>query len=130
MTDYKQLAHSDLFFFYDDVDVSMQNQYDMYRGMLQPRRSMFYNRSDGAGVTENENAPNTQYQKYLTITNCLRFGARRNTIVSDGSNNTPDRRLYYSASSMQISGSGENIDIIIDYIESKDLESMQGRDFG
>ena len=113
----KDLGNFDLFFFYGEgnLPLELETESDITWGLVQRKRTLFYDRQSGSDLFERENFPNA-----ITIQVGLRFDvanfvARRNLEV--GSSNLPDRRVAVSQSSVSIT-SKENgeIEITVIYI--------------
>lgn len=115
----EQLSDFDLFFYYGEKgsDLSLETQSDLYQGLIQPKRSLFYNRQASAGLVEKENFPNSVVLAILSRYDVTVWNAYRNTQVSDGTEGKPDRRISISQSSIEIfkNENGE-FDIKINYI--------------
>lgn len=100
MKEFSQLSDFDIFFFYGQSDLELENESDLIAGLLQPRRSLYYNRQDGCGISEKENYPlslSLQIGMRYDVANWVAF---RNTQVTDGSANTVDRRIAVSQNSV------------------------------
>ena len=104
---------------------------DLMQVLIQPKRSMLYNRQFGAGIKDRENFPNA-----VSLQIGLRYDiasaiAYRNTVVSDGTDNTRDRRIASSQFSIEFKQDRGNLDIRVYYfnfvntkqIRSVDIES-------
>jgi len=117
----EQAGSFDNFFFYGEADIKRENESDLLIGLLQPKRSLFYNRRDGAGIKEYKNLPNgLQLQATLrfVIANYVAF---RNTRVTGGENNTRDRRLAVSQNTIGFERRGGELDVIIQFIAFVDI---------
>lgn len=116
MSSLQQLADIDIFFYYGDNDLGLEVEAELLRGILQPKKSMFYNRDEGAGVFEYENRPSG-----LTIDVGLRYDIANwvsvnNTRVTDGSEGYPDRRIAVSQNTIKIDRKNGQMDISVLYI--------------
>ena len=109
------LSDFDIFFFYGDNDLQTEIESDLLAGFIQPVRSMFYNRQDGAGVIEN--APNTPSQSIYRSYEFVNWASWRNTKVGDGTNGTKERRAAVSQEHIKYSRDNRgNLDAEILYI--------------
>lgn len=122
--DISQMSNFEIFFFYGEPgsDLAMEIESDLVAGCIQPKKSLFYNRRDAAGVPEKENHPNAFVLQILTKYDIVKWNAWRNTQVSDGTNGNPDRRIALSQSSIAIQQSGQNMDILVNYIPFSNIK--------
>ena len=122
-----QLSDADLFFFYGEPgsDVDMEIQSDLLAGLMQSKRTLFYNRQDSAGVADKENFPNSLILAIMSRYDVTTWNAYRNAQVSDGTNGNPDRRISVSQSSVSVlkNEKGE-FDISVGYIPFKNYQSF------
>jgi hypothetical protein len=84
----------DVFFFYGSNDLQLETESDLVAGLIQEKRSLFYNRQDAAGLKENY--PNTFTLSVSTKYDITSWVSFRNTQVTDGTNSTRDRRVAVS----------------------------------
>ena len=123
--DLSELSDFDIFFFYGEPESNLEQeiQSDIMAGVMQAKRSLFYNRLEGAGLTEKENHPNGLILSILTKYDIAQWGAYRNTQVSDGVDGKPDRRVAISQSSVEIlkNEKGE-LSVDISYIPFTDFK--------
>lgn len=126
MKEYNQLSDFDIFFYYaeNSGDIDLEIQSDVLQGMIQPRKQMFYNNQEGAGVKEKENSPLSLIMQIGVTVDIVNWISKRNTEVTDGTNNTIDRRVAISQKSieMQYDSKGE-LQIKATYIPFKDAKS-------
>lgn len=117
--EYSQLSDFDLFFYYGEEgsNLEMETQSDVLAGIIQPKRSLFYDRLDSSGVPEKENFPNSFVLEISTKYNIVSWCSYRNTKVSDGANGTPERRVAISQDLIAINynNKGET-DVNVQYI--------------
>jgi len=125
---------SDYFFYHGKNSLQEECRFDLVSELLQSKRSMFYARSFGAGVTEYENYPNG-----LTLQIGLRYDiaqaiALRNQRVTSGEDNYPDRRIALSQFSIEfIREGGDNLSLTViyflyaDYSDSRSISLPVGR---
>ncbi len=113
----EDLTDFDSFFYHDQLDVRTQIKVNLQLGTLQNKRTMFYFRKWGAGVQSKENHPNTIMLWVMLRYNIAAHVAYDNTLVSDGSNDAPDRRVAVSQNSVQlVRGETGELDVNIQYI--------------
>lgn len=125
--DVKKLSDIDYFFFYSKNNFEDECAHDLYELLLQPQKSIFYNREFGAGVSESENSPNA-----LSLQVNLRYQiaqaiADRNSVVTDGRNGTKDRRIaasQFSINFKQAVQSGE-LDVEVFYFLYANYDTPQ-----
>lgn len=113
----------DYFFFYGQVDARKEIEADLVQGVMQAKRSLFYNRQYGAGVPGYENTAGG-----LTLEVNMKFDiagwvAQRNREVSTGTNGTRDRRVVTSQSAIKINQRRGEADVQILYIPFFDYQS-------
>ena len=113
---FEELKTIDYFFYYGQNPLEEETKHDLILGLLQPRRSLFYNRSHGAGINEYENYPNSLILQINLRFNIASWISRRNGEVSAGEEGRPDRRLAVSQHTINIEGKDGNIDISVFYI--------------
>lgn len=92
----KKLGSWDLFFYYGQNDLDLEIESDMVAICMQPPRSLYYNNLESAGMVGYENHPNElnmQVSMRYDIANGI---AWKNTVVSNGTDNKPDRRVAVS----------------------------------
>lgn len=113
-----QVENMDLFFYYGEKgsDPDMETQSDIVAGILQAKRSLFYDRKDSTGVPDKQNYPNSFILGFMTRYDIVNWNAWRNTQVSDGTNGNPDRRVVMSQTSIEITQSGQELDLNVKYI--------------
>jgi len=90
----------DYFFYYDNINVPAINKNDMFQILLQPAKSMYYNRS--YGVETHLNFPQAGFNQLLLAYSIANAISKRNLSVTDGSNGFQDRRVAVSQSFIQV----------------------------
>jgi len=116
----------DNFFYYGKLELHKEIQHDLKIGLLQERRSMFYFRSYGAGITAYENEPRTAAQEIGMQFDIIDFIARRNGRVSDGSNRTRNHQVAVSQNTIEATkGRQGEINIEVLYVSLEDYENPQ-----
>ncbi len=119
---WSQLANLDVFFYYGSVDVEHATEHDIALGMIQPKRSLFYDRDDSTGISEYENLPNGFYQAIMMRYDIASWIARRNREVGDGQNGTEDRRVATSQTEIQIDQKGGEQNVRVRFIPFASLQ--------
>ena len=112
----------DHFFFYGQIEPRSEIEADLRQGLMQEKRSMFYDRTFGAGVPEYENAPQGLSLQVSLKYDIASWIARRNQEVSDGTNGKRDRRAVTSQNAIQITQSADGVDVNVLYIPFFDYE--------
>jgi hypothetical protein len=127
MSTLENLTDFDIFFYYGQNDISLENESDLMTGLMQPKRTLFYNRKDGCGVADKENYPNTVSLFVNIIYDIINWIEYRNTQVQDGSDNLfPDRRIFASQNTINFKNDKKgNLDIIVLYIETTNFSKLQ-----
>ena len=98
MTDLKTLGCSDFFFDYGTGrnDVMDEIAHDIATGLIQSKRSLFYDRGDGVGLQDYENTPGNVVSQLLLKFDIVSWAGRRNDIVVNGQDGYPDKRIGLS----------------------------------
>ena len=121
----KEIASSDLFFFYDTVSIEQGNEADLVTSILQPKKSLFYNRKYGAGISESINYPNAIAMKVGIPYDIVDTVSTRNTQVVDGTSQQKDRRFAASQESVKIEQNNKGeIETTVSYINFNDFEEQ------
>ena len=85
----------DIFFNYGKINIEDEVTYDLYELLLQSKRSQYYFREGGGGVSDFENYP-SGIQLLLMKFSIASAIAKRNNYVSNGEQKTRDRRAAVS----------------------------------
>lgn len=117
-----ELNNFDNFFFYGLNDISKEIETDLYIGLVQPKRSLFYDRNFGSGIVEYENYPNTVAMQVGLRYQVSAHVARENQRISDGSGGSKDRRVAVSSNSIRVEHKGQELNISVFYIPYKDYK--------
>lgn len=104
------------FFYYDESSLDDMNELNLTQGLMQPRRTLYYFRQEGAGVQESENLPNSLGLFISLRYNIVKWIAYMNDYVTDGDEGFPDRRLAVSQEFITISQKGQEVDVDVFYI--------------
>jgi len=110
------MLDGDHFFYYGQVDEQKEIEADIIQLLTQDKRSMFYTRSYGAGVSDYENAP-----QGLALEIGLRYSiatsiAKRNYEVSNGNDGSRDRRAVTSQNAIFIDQTPDGIVVRVIYV--------------
>lgn len=126
------LQDFDIFFYYGHNELEIETKSDLLANLLQPKRSLFYNRSlDSAGIQDYENQPdgltlrvNLPYDVVISL-------SKRNQYVSNGENGSRDRRVALSQSTVRIESDKKdiqrkgNINVTVLYIPLADFKQTE-----
>src|SRR4030042_340457 len=122
---FEQLKTMDYFFYYGQSPLDEEIRHDVILGIQQPRRSLFYNRTEGAGIPQIENHPNTLLLQIKIKSAIVSWIGRRNQEGSDGSQGTPNRMIAASQSTITVPQRrrGE-VDVSVLYIALADYKQQ------
>jgi hypothetical protein len=112
----KELADINIFFLYGTLDLDMEIESDIAQLISQPKKSLFYNRSDGCSVTDYENYPNTLLLEIMIRFDLAKGIYYRNIYVGDGTNGTKERRVAVSQWSIQTERDKGELNIQVNYL--------------
>jgi hypothetical protein len=124
---FEQIKTIDYFFNYGKSPLDEEIRHDVVLGLLQPKRSLFYDRADGAGIEDNEQHPSGIILQIEAKSSIVSWIGRRNTEVSNGTKGFPDRRIAASQETVDVVSdhkSGE-LDITVLYIPLADYKQPQ-----
>jgi hypothetical protein len=110
----QETSSSDLFFYYG-TDVEKECESELLNLVMNPRGAMMYNRRYGAGASDFENYPNGFSMQVVLRYQIADAVAYRNSTVTDGSNNTIDRRIAVSQNFISFIPNNGELDINILY---------------
>ena len=114
----------DYTFYYGTSDINEETQHDLMQLLVQPKRQLFYSRSEGAGVVEKSNYPNAislQIGLRYDIANAI---ASRNQQVTNGANGTRDRRVASSQFAIEFNQDDSgNMDVVVNYFMYSDFNT-------
>lgn len=122
--DYGRSSDVDNFFFSGEVDIDTQITSEVLQSLMQPKRSMFFNRSFGAGIPDYENKPLTAQLQIGMAYDIITGIARRNQEVPNGSDGTTDYRAVASQSGVVVEADGDTLGVSVWVIP---LHSLQSR---
>lgn len=128
MADIEQLKDFDFFYYYDSNPVNLNDEIssDIYQLLLQPKRSLFYSRSqNSAGINDYENFPNSVSLRITMPYDIIIAISKRNTNVSNGQGQTIDRRIAASQNTVKIEQFNEDVTISIFYVQLSDIQQQQ-----
>lgn len=123
--DYGLASDINNFFYAGKVDLDTQIQSEVLQAVLQPKRSMFYNRSYGAGITEYENYPMTANIKIFIAYDVVRALAIRNSKVPNGNGDYPDRRVAVSQNNIIVKIENESINLSVYYVPMYNIKASR-----
>lgn len=129
MAEIEDYKNWDYFFYYGQIGLEEESKNDLWQLILQPKRSLYYNRRESAGINEYENRPNgidLQIFARFEIANAVAY---RNTLVTNGTDNTIDRRIAVSQNSIGFEARGGELDIQILYFLFADYEEPRSVNF-
>lgn len=116
MRSVSELTDIDIFFYYGQLDLDLEIESDIFNGLIQDKRSLFYNREDGAGVSEYENHPNVLLLEIGVRFEIVEWISYRNQQVGDGTNGSKERRVASSQLAIFTERNGGELDISVFYI--------------
>lgn len=120
-----EVSDINVFFYYGNLSNELETEHNLMTGLLQPERSLYYNRSDSVGVDSYENHPNNlmlQIQLRFQIANWVNF---YNTYTGDGTGGSRERRLAISQFSILFEQANDNLDVNILYIPFADYTQLK-----
>ncbi len=123
-----QITSSDFLFNYKDISNELMAEHELSLLISQPRRSLFFFRRYGAGLEEFENQPNTVLLQVKARHRILEAINYHNLFITDGRDNTIDRRIAASQGSINVKSEGSNIDIEVFYFlynKYQDLKNLR-----
>jgi len=117
MINQETLENLDLFFYSGENDIETEIENELVSGLMQKRRSLFYNRRDGCGIAERENYPNSLTFNIRTRYDIAIWNSYRNSYISDGSIDGRDKRVSISQNGIDFQNDKKgNVDVFIYYI--------------
>jgi hypothetical protein len=119
------LGDMNIFFGYGQYPLDLETESDIMLELMQPKRSMFYNRSAGSGVFDYENYPNTLVMEIMIRFDIVKSLYRRNTVCGDGTNGTKECRVALSQSSIEIERDEGNVNVSVGYISYGDFKNLK-----
>jgi len=120
-----EISDINIFFYYGTLSDELETEHNLMTGLLQPERSLYYNRSDSVGVDSFENHPNNlmlQIQLRFQIANWINY---YNSYTGDGTGLSKERRLAISQFSIMFEQNLDNLDIEILYIPFSDYTQLK-----
>jgi 3-deoxy-D-manno-octulosonate 8-phosphate phosphatase KdsC-like HAD superfamily phosphatase len=105
------------FLYYGSLPVEDETQHDLKTGLMQEKRKLFYNRSDGAGISAYENSGSGVALVAGLLYDIVTWITARNGEVTDGTKGTKDRRAVTSQSVIEVTqGDSGEVDVDVGYI--------------
>jgi hypothetical protein len=121
-----EICDPDIFFYYGSNPLELELDHDVMVGLLQPKRSMFYARSDGAGIPDYENKPSSFMLEIGMRYDIVNWIAYRNTVVGDGNDGTAERRVAACQFSIDVvRGETGEVDVSVEYIPYADYSAAR-----
>lgn len=120
-----EISDINIFFYYGTLSDELETEHNLMTGLLQPERSLYYNRSDSVGVDSFENHPNNlmlQVQLRFQIANWINY---YNSYTGDGTGSSKERRLAISQFSIMFEQNLDNLDIEILYIPFSEYSQLK-----
>jgi hypothetical protein len=110
----------DVFFYYGEGDLELETLSDIYSGLIQPERSLFYNRQDGCGLSDKENRPLSFVLELSARYNIVKWIGYRNSQLPES--NEIDRRVATSQSVIDfVKNDKGEFDVNFGYIPFADI---------
>jgi hypothetical protein len=118
------------FFNWGQIPISQEVGEDILGGLTQGKRTMYYNRSYGAGVPDFENTPISLLTIVTLRLEVAKFMSTRNAVVTGGQivNGVQyaDRRAMTSQNVVQVTDAGGGaLDVTVPYFLLADLSSLK-----
>ena len=98
--DISVLSNPDVFFYYGQNDLQLECESDLLSLAIQENRSLYYNRQEAGGVSDKEGNPEGFMMQIMTRFALAQAVSYRNSQVTNGSDNTKDRRIAISQNSI------------------------------
>jgi len=101
---------ADYFFFHGQIDLGDEIEQDILLGIAQPKRSLFYNRGYGCGLSAYEGGATSLLSQVGMRYDVATLLAKRNQVVSNGVDGYPERRAIASQNTIKVetNAKGEN----------------------
>lgn len=106
----------DNFFYYGQNEFELELESDLMMLLIQPGRSLFYDNQESAGISDYENYPNNLILQIYGRYSISAAIAWKNRQVTDGSDNTIDRRIAVSQNFISFKTDIGNLDVSVVYI--------------
>lgn len=124
--DINDVVNWDVFFYRGETnDLDLECRHDLFELLLQKSRSLFYYRRGSAGVSNYENNPNAIQLQVLCRFDIASAVSYRNSLVSDGSDSNPDRRIAVSQNSIGFQQVDENLTVDVYYFLYANYEEIK-----
>lgn len=108
MAEIKKIVTWDGFFYYGKNTLDKEIESELVQLLLQPKRSLYYDRREGCGIADYENYPNTFFVQVQGAYDVVTAVSWKNTQVVNGSNNQKDRRVAVSQNAVAFERTGKN----------------------
>lgn len=135
---FAELSDFDVFLFYgrdlDTETIILEAQVDVQQELIQPRRSLWYHRSFGAGVPNYENFPLGVFMQVGIPYDVVQAITRRNSEVTNGQDGLPDRRIAISQNNVRVEQDAQgNTDVEVTFlplIAAQKPRALEGEGIG
>jgi hypothetical protein len=94
---------------------------DLTVGLVQPRKSLFYNRGYGCGISGYESFPTSLTSQVSIKYEAARLFAVRNNVVTSGQDGFPDRRAVTSQPLINVVKEESSYSLSVQYILMADM---------
>lgn len=121
----EQITSSDFLFNRKSIPEELFAEFEMSQIIAQPRRSLFYFRKYGAGLNELENQPNTLLLQVKARHRVIEAVNYRNLFVTNGFENTVDRRIATSQQAINVKQENDKLDIEVFYFLYSNYETIR-----
>lgn len=122
---YGQASDINNFFYAGLIDTDLQTQSEVLAILLQPKRSLFYYRSAGAGIPEYENLPVTAQMQITMAYDVVMAISLRNSRVPNGSDGGVDKRIAVSQNGVTVETNGDEVSVKVLYIPIYNLQAQR-----
>lgn len=122
MTDIQKLSSTEYFFLYDKIPIEQMNEHELMLILIQPKQSLYYNRSIGAGVQDSENYPNGMAMNVSLRYAIVNSVANRNAQVVSSDGQRPERRIALGWESVGLRKAGKDMDLLAYYVNLNNYE--------
>lgn len=132
INDIAVLKDFDIIFYYGQNELSLETKSDILANLMQPKRSLFYNRAlDSAGIPGYENNPEGLTLRVNLPYDIVSGLSLRNQFISNGEDDSKDRRVAVSQSTIRIEfdSSNGNVNITVLYIPLADFKQDESISF-
>ncbi len=112
----------DTFFYYGLGDLTSETTSDIYQGVIQPDRSLYYDRQNGCGLSSKENFPSSLTLEISAKYNIVKWLGYRNTQLPESEK---DRRVTASQGSIELKQKDGKTSVSLLYIPFANISQPQ-----